>query len=570
MIKKEYRILLIGLIVSWALLIIIDRYLRQELQPWGGKVPLIGKMDEGWDIAWRERKRRERKTKIGVQKKREKEKPPPEVTAFLAVSKTESAPKIDGFLEEDAWMKSQLLYPFMQWEGEKLASPQTRGYILYDNSNLYVGAYCEEPYMKKLKVKHFEHDGAVWEDDCIEIFISTSSKETPYYQFILNAKGIKYDSKCKSKEKEDWDVGWDGFWVGKTFIGENFWSVEVAIPFSSLGRRKGVREGEVWRMNLNRERYAHRIEYSSWSCTYGGFHTPKRFGKVRFSEQGLMLGVAKIGQDLGENNIVIELAPRSKSLEAILERVYEKKKKTIRKKIPPGQKRTELAYTLPDLKKYTLLLTIQEPSGEIVHCTDRLPVFAPEESFVKEWLILGPFPNPGGRAESSNWKKKYQVDSKGWTWEVKCQGYDYDFLASEGEEINIVPRERSKVVWDTTPFTWKKIKSKTALIDLTSYFTSSEYVVAYAATYIHSDSPQEVQIRLGSDDGYKLWVNHHYVGGLHVHRNSGIDQNIHPVKLKKGKNLILLKIDQDFSAFNFYLRLTDPKGKLLPLDVRSN
>ena len=68
-------------------------------------------------------------------------------------------------------------------------------------------------------------------------------------------------------------------------------------------------------------------------------------------------------------------------------------------------------------------------------------------------------------------------------------------------------------------------------------------------------------MKLGSDDGYKLWFNHQIVASLHEHRGSAPDQNTHPVHLRKGTNLILLKVDQDFGGFNFYLRVSDLKGR---------
>lgn len=70
-----------------------------------------------------------------------------------------------------------------------------------------------------------------------------------------------------------------------------------------------------------------------------------------------------------------------------------------------------------------------------------------------------------------------------------------------------------------------------------------------------------VQIRVGSDDGYKLWVDHKLVGEEHVYRAAYQDQENYPIKLSKGMHLILIKVDQDYGSFEFMLRVTTPAGR---------
>ncbi|MBL7170829.1 MAG: hypothetical protein ISS46_02410, partial [Candidatus Omnitrophica bacterium] len=110
---------------------------------------------------------------------------------------------------------------------------------------------------------------------------------------------------------------------------------------------------------------------------------------------------------------------------------------------------------------------------------------------------------------------------------------------------------------------WQVKESPEAMIDFYEQLDPYEYIVVYAVCYVISDETKDALIKLGSDDGYKLWVNHELIGWDHIHRGSAPDQNSHQVKLKKGGNIILIKIDQDFGGINFYLRLTDLKGKPL-------
>ncbi|RKY08555.1 MAG: hypothetical protein DRP56_03915, partial [Planctomycetota bacterium] len=63
--------------------------------------------------------------------------------------------------------------------------------------------------------------------------------------------------------------------------------------------------------------------------------------------------------------------------------------------------------------------------------------------------------------------------------------------------------------------------------------------------------------KLGSDDSFKAWVNGNLVGSERVARGCETDQNIMPVKLKKGLNTLLLKIEDNVGAYKFIARFTD-------------
>lgn len=84
---------------------------------------------------------------------------------------------------------------------------------------------------------------------------------------------------------------------------------------------------------------------------------------------------------------------------------------------------------------------------------------------------------------------------------------------------------------------------------------------SYAWTTVTSPDPREVQFRFGSDDQGKIWLN-----GKQVYTNPKVgwalvDNDIFPVKLKAGKNTILIKVCNEKLDWGFYLRITDNDGK---------
>lgn len=180
--------------------------------------------------------------------------------------------KIDGEIEENVWRDLRKETNFYKFDWNKtnpyLASQQTEFSAFYDEENIYFSFRCYEKDIKNLRVKQ-KTGKYVWKDDCIEIFICPSGSD--YFHFVVNPVGEKYDNK-----------GLFDKWKAKGKIFDNFWQVEVSIPFSIFG--KYPKDGEIWGFNICRERQPEK-ELSSWNETSGrsGFHQINKFGQLIFS-----------------------------------------------------------------------------------------------------------------------------------------------------------------------------------------------------------------------------------------------------------------------------------------------
>jgi len=124
---------------------------------------------------------------------------------------------------------------------------------------------------------------------------------------------------------------------------------------------------------------------------------------------------------------------------------------------------------------------------------------------------------------------------------------------------------------------WTPFESKTDAVnlslalarsDLAGLEGSLQYIMGYAACWVQSDRDQKAVVTLGSDDGYKLWINHKLVAQHRVFRGCTTDEDRHNVELKKGWNLILLKVEQDIGGYEFALRFLTPDGKPIKMPVR--
>ena len=86
--------------------------------------------------------------------------------------------------------------------------------------------------------------------------------------------------------------------------------------------------------------------------------------------------------------------------------------------------------------------------------------------------------------------------------------------------------------------------------------------IAYAYAEVESPDDREVKITLGSNDGAKMWINDEVVYNKHVGRNAVADQEMLTVKFKKGKNKILVKIENLGASWGLYLRIVNLNNEL--------
>jgi len=82
-----------------------------------------------------------------------------------------------------------------------------------------------------------------------------------------------------------------------------------------------------------------------------------------------------------------------------------------------------------------------------------------------------------------------------------------------------------------------------------------EQRVAYLRASLEWPSEQQVTLRIGSDDGVKLWVNGQLVHANNVARAFTADQDSAVAVFKKGENLILMKITQNNMPWGASLKI---------------
>ncbi len=181
------------------------------------------------------------------------------------------------------------------------------------------------------------------------------------------------------------------------------------------------------------------------------------------------------------------------------------------------------------------------------------------KDFIQEWIVCGPFPNPLKEGVT-----EYLHDET-------TLGFYIDYLKSAGGETGIIPEPGLKITGpDNQIRQWHLVNEDNDYIDLKKIFNTTVPAVGYAACYLESNKDQQIMLGLGSNDGIRAWLNGEMIWDNHRSRGATKDNDWVWTNVKKGKNLLLLKIDQGRGSWGFYARVVDPEEKIKELAQNTN
>lgn len=203
------------------------------------------------------------------------------------------------------------------------------------------------------------------------------------------------------------------------------------------------------------------------------------------------------------------------------------------------------------VESYRQLLEAARLPQQINHIADRLKELGEEVDlkthfgFVSNWQAIGTFDN----RKEVGFDTVYPPESE-YTASKK--------LDSAGKYVG----KAGEVSWQ--PATTDKPDGK---VDFNPIFNTEKGAVVYAYTIVETADDVACQVRIGSPNANKVWVNGVEATANNVyHTGSQIDQYVAPVTLKRGSNTVLVKLCQNEQTeswaadFAFQLRFTDSTG----------
>jgi len=160
-------------------------------------------------------------------------------------------------------------------------------------------------------------------------------------------------------------------------------------------------------------------------------------------------------------------------------------------------------------------------------------LLTPYKNYVREWMLIGPWDNTGNSGLKAVYPPEKEI-----AFDKKYQG--------KAAEV-----------------TWKKVKvGADGVVNLLQHFSPSDDVVAYGYFCVTAPDEMTTDMYVGSDDGVRVWLNGKLVHDHRVDRGLQPDQDVASVTLKKGRNPVLVKVDQGIGDWGFTLRFRDPDGVL--------
>ena len=245
--------------------------------------------------------------------------------------------KVDGVLNETGWQAAPRSSRFVDLISGQPTLYDTRAALLWDDQQLYVGYWVEEP---NVAATLTERDSPIYKNNDVELFIAGKDS---YYEFEINAfntiyevffvweeayekggfasvpelartnpkvrpfNGVGFKTHPRGRRVGSWAWDFPGLKTAVHIDGtlnqdkdkDRGWTVELALPWPGMkwlaqadGRSLPPKAGDVWRMDFSRfNQYkapAPAKDSGGWAWSSHGVwdsHVPECFTYIHFSTQ---------------------------------------------------------------------------------------------------------------------------------------------------------------------------------------------------------------------------------------------------------------------------------------------
>ena len=165
----------------------------------------------------------------------------------IHVKKIDQPIAIDGQLDESIWETAEVggdFWEFFPTDSIK-SDDKTEVRVLYDDQSLYLGI---KSYTKgnDFQVGTLKRDFPGRSNDNTSILLDTYMDATTAYMFGINTAGAMREGLISNggSDRNSYNLSWDTRWYAEAKTHENYYIVEMAIPFKSIKYQEGAKK---WR-----------------------------------------------------------------------------------------------------------------------------------------------------------------------------------------------------------------------------------------------------------------------------------------------------------------------------------
>lgn len=297
---------------------------------------------------------------------------------------------IDGKLDEGAWEAAPWSEAFVDIEGDIKPKPAhlTRMKMLWDEDYFYIGVKLDEPH---IWATYTERESVIFHENDIEVFLDPDGDTHHYYEWEINALGTLWDLMLTRPYKNGgrpingWNINefeyaihLEGTLNDPSDLDE-YWSVEMAIPWASISNFRPPHDGTQWRINFSRVQWKLEVKDNTYQKVINpetdkpypednwvwspigviNMHIPERWGYVQFR-----------AMEVGKGTVPFDIHP-DEQIKDILRTFYNAQKDYLRKNKRYAKNATELGlknlsdsvnFEVSETRFKLSLPSIQEPS----------------------------------------------------------------------------------------------------------------------------------------------------------------------------------------------------------------
>ncbi|RAJ12018.1 DUF5916 domain-containing protein [Olleya aquimaris] len=179
------------------------------------------------------------------------------------IERTDTPPKIDGVLDDKAWINAQVATDFVEFRpdvGDTAAeNKKTKVKMTYDDSGIYVAAYCYDNPQDIMR--QFTQRDNFGQSDFFAVIFNPNNDAQNNTEFFVFSSGTQADAVESPNIGEDF--GWNAVWESSVNIVDDGWIVEIKIPYRSL--RFTQQEDPTWGIQFHRH-YRKTREQMTWNA----------------------------------------------------------------------------------------------------------------------------------------------------------------------------------------------------------------------------------------------------------------------------------------------------------------
>jgi len=170
-------------------------------------------------------------------------------------------PEVDGVLSEPLWAGATSVTLSSGSAASSLGLAALR--LARTQDAILLAVECPQP-RAQVRAPTRAPDANLFGDDRVEFFLSRMAGGRPYYHFVVNGSGSRYEARGR-------DAAWTAAWESAVKVEQAKWTVEARIPLNALGDAGASLSLAVFRV------FGGSGAFQSLGPNKGAFHTPETF-----------------------------------------------------------------------------------------------------------------------------------------------------------------------------------------------------------------------------------------------------------------------------------------------------